>query len=144
MANLLDPRNFISTFPVLLVLALNPNTITFVPYNDFQFSPLIIPSAHATQRLSFNTYKLKAFPLFSLVFLFSENAHDFSLHFPSNDTSNFVVFDSAIQPLDEFTICLWLKTTAKNTLSIFSYGTTFYLQCIDTGKCVLGIEGNER
>ncbi|KAL9960950.1 hypothetical protein ACROYT_G034459 [Oculina patagonica] len=75
--------------------------------------------------------------------LWTDDAYDFSLHFPSNDTSNFVVFDCKIQTLDEFTICLWLQTTASNTLSLFSYGTAFYLQCRDTGKCVLGIGGNE-
>ena len=80
---------------------------------------------------------------YNLIFL-DEVHNDFILQFSSNASSNFIVFDGNIQTLDEFTICLWLQTTAKNTLSLFSHGTTLYFQCSDTGKCVLGIEGDER
>lgn len=84
------------------------------------------------------------FLLFLLLFFFVEDAHDFSLQFPTQHTSNFVVFNGNIAKLDEFTICLWMKTAARGLVSLFSYGSALCLQCDDTGRCVMGTDNHER
>ena len=83
----------------------------------------------------------KCWHILSTAFL--ADADHFNLHFPSNNTSNFVVFAGNINPLETFTLCLWLQTSKKGTLTLFSYGSATYFQCSETGKCVLVTEGKE-
>ena len=46
--------------------------------------------------------------------------------------------------MDTFTACLWVKTIAGGMQTLFSYETALYLQCSDTGECVMGNEQQQR
>ena len=87
---------------------------------------------------------IKVFACSFALFIFIEKAHNYSLLFPTKNISNYVVLNVNLKAMDTFTACLWVKTIAGGMQTLFSYETVLYLQCSDTGECVMGNEQQQR
>ena len=87
---------------------------------------------------------IKFFLVLFVPFIFIEKAHNYSLLFPTKNISNYVVLNVNLKAMDTFTACLWVKTLAGGMQTLFSYETALYLQCSDTGECVMGNEQQQR